>query len=116
LRLKDHPKGLSPEEAQTLKSLFTDKVMNIPYDVLFQWSDTKLYCSELVWKAYEKLDLSVGKKETFSVFDFSSDEAKALANARYGGVANLPMNETVVTPQAIYESELLDLVPPLTER
>lgn len=116
LRLKDHPDGLSSAEAGILKGLFTDKVMAIKYDKLFQWSDTKLYCSELVWKAYEKLDVSVGKKETFGVFDFTSEEAIALAKARYGGVDKLPVNETVVTPQAIYESDLLALVPPLTER
>ena len=116
LRLKDHPDGLSNEETKKMEGLFTPKVMAIGYDKLFQWSDTKLYCSELVWKAYEKLDVSVGKKETFAVFKFDTVEAIALANARYGGVDKLPLNETVVTPQAIYESNLLDLVPPLKER
>src|SRR5437867_163185 len=25
-----------------------------PYDLTFEWSDDKIYCSELVWKVYER--------------------------------------------------------------
>ncbi|HXM32621.1 MAG TPA: YiiX/YebB-like N1pC/P60 family cysteine hydrolase [Chthoniobacterales bacterium] len=122
LRLKDHPDGLSSIEAEKIKALFTPKVMGIGYDKWFKWGDDtwpgdKLYCSELVWKAYKNgLNIEVGKKTTFRAFDFSSEKAKALAKERYGGIDHLPLDEIVVTPQAIYESGDLQLVPPLTER
>jgi len=117
LRLKDHPDGLSSSEAEKIKALFTPKVMGIGYDKWFKWGDDKLYCSELVWKAYKNgLNIEVGKKATFRAFDFSSKEAETLVKERYGGIDHLPLDEIVVTPQAIYESDALQLVSPLTER
>jgi uncharacterized protein YycO len=33
-----------------------------PYDLYFEWSDDRIYCSELVWKIYKRaLDLEVGE-------------------------------------------------------
>ncbi|MEY2539277.1 MAG: hypothetical protein QOG67_3017 [Verrucomicrobiota bacterium] len=117
LRLKDHPDGLSSTDAATLKAFFTPSIMGAEYDKKFQWSDDKYYCSELVWKAYNTLEnREVGKKETFRAFDFSSKEATDLATARYGGVDKIPLDEIVITPQSIYSSDSLQLIPPLTER
>jgi|ERR1700682_1683648 len=117
LRLKDHHEGLSAAETEKLKAFFTPEVMGREYDSKFEWSPDKLYCSELVWKAYKsQLGIEVGALQTFSAFDFSDPRAKQLAQDRYGGVDKLPTNETIVTPQAIYESDLLELVPPLTQR
>ena len=32
-----------------------------PYDLTFEWSDERIYCSELVWKIYERaLGIEIG--------------------------------------------------------
>ncbi len=29
------------------------KVLGKPYDIYFEWDDRAIYCSEIVWKAYQ---------------------------------------------------------------
>jgi len=114
LRLSDHPQGLSDEEAASLKAFLVSK-LDVKYDLKFQWNDDKLYCSELVWKAYEKaLHIKVGEKQTFAEFDLTSAEGQKLASRYENGKP--PLNEEIVTPEAIYKYDKLSLVPPLTER
>jgi uncharacterized protein YycO len=73
----------------------------------FGWSDEKIYCSELVWKIYKRgADVEIGKLQQLSDFDLSSDIVKAKLKERYGD--NIPMNETVISPAAIFESQLLE--------
>jgi cell wall-associated NlpC family hydrolase len=37
-----------------------------PYDLLFQWSDDKIYCSELVWKLYQRsAGIELGRLRSF---------------------------------------------------
>ncbi|MDR1008258.1 MAG: YiiX family permuted papain-like enzyme [Campylobacteraceae bacterium] len=76
------------------------------YDLAFGWSDEKIYCSELVWKIYKRgADIEIGKLQQLSDFDLSSDIVKAKLKERYGD--NIPMNETVISPASMFESDLL---------
>lgn len=80
-----------------------------PYDLTFEWSDEKIYCSELIWKIYkEGANLEVGKMQRLKDFDLSAEPVKQKLRERYG--QNLPLEETVVSPAAIFESELLETV------
>lgn len=76
------------------------------YDSWFAWSDTKIYCSELIWKIYKRAaNVEIGKLEKLKDFDFSSDLAKKYVQLLYGN--NLPRNETVISPISMFNSELL---------
>jgi uncharacterized protein YycO len=63
-------------------------------------------CSELIWKVYkEATGLEVGKLEKLKDFDLTSKQVKQKMKERYGD--NIPLDETVITPVSIYNSELL---------
>lgn len=77
-----------------------------PYDIYFEWSDNKIYCSELVWKIYKQaLDIEIGKLEKLSDFDLSNKIVKAKMKERYGN--NIPMNEKIISPATMFNSDKL---------
>lgn len=79
------------------------------YDLTFEWSDDRMYCSELVWKLYQRsTGLEVGELAKLSSFDLSHPVVKEKLNERYGD--KIPMDEIVISPQAIVDSELLKTV------
>ncbi len=76
------------------------------YDIAFDWSDKKLYCSELVWKLYKDgCGIEVGKLKKLKNYDLSHPIVKEALKQRYG--ANIPLEEKMISPQAIFESDLL---------
>ena len=76
------------------------------YDLYFEWSDERIYCSELVWKIYKRaLNLELGELQTMGEFDLSDPLVKAKVRERFG--QSVPKNETVMSPAAIFASELL---------
>jgi uncharacterized protein YycO len=76
------------------------------YDLYFEWSDDRIYCSELVWKIYKRaLDLEVGELQTMQEFDLSDPLVQAKVRERFG--ESIPKNEIVISPAAIFASELL---------
>jgi len=78
-----------------------------PYDPYFEWSDERVYCSELVWKAYDRgLGVQLGALAPLSSFDLSSLLVKTKLAERYGG--KVPVNERVISPAAIFASPLLE--------
>lgn len=106
-RLKD-PANLDPAMYTKVKAA-GDKYNGKPYDIYFGWSDDKMYCSELVWKMYKQgANLEVGKLQKLKDFDLSDKNVKAILKERYGD--NIPLEEVVISPQSIYESELLETV------
>ncbi len=79
------------------------------YDTYFGWSDDKMYCSELVWKIYQRgAGLEVGKLQKLKDFDLTSEPVKRKMKERYGN--HIPLNETVISPVSIFDSELLETV------
>jgi hypothetical protein len=86
-----------------------DNLAGRPYDATFEWSDEKIYCSELVWKIYEQaLGTKIGALMTLKDFDLSSPVTKAKLKDRYGD--KIPLAEKVISPQTMFESELLETV------
>ena len=81
------------------------------YDARFQWDDTNLYCSELVWKLYLSAGVELCKPRHFRDYDLQRPEIKALIEARYGSMDRLPMDEKVVAPSDLAASRLLVEVP-----
>jgi uncharacterized protein YycO len=77
-----------------------------PYDIYFEWSDDKIYCSELVWKIYKQAtDIEIGELEQLSDFDLTNDIVKAKMKERYGD--SIPMDEKVISPAAMFNSDKL---------
>lgn len=72
------------------------------YDLKFQWSDKRMYCSELVYKVFVAGDRYVGEFKKFSDYDLSDRIVRDAIRSRYGNSINL--NEMVITPVDIYRS------------
>jgi len=78
------------------------------YDSKFQWSDNTMYCSELVYKIYEKVGVELCNKNTFSNYNLSSNEVQVAIKKRYN--TELDMKEPIVTPVDLSNSNLLTTV------
>ncbi|MBI3219944.1 MAG: YiiX family permuted papain-like enzyme [Bacteroidetes bacterium] len=104
-RLKDYEKILTNENQQRLKD-FGEKFKGKDYDIYFEWSDDKIYCSELVWKMYkEALGIEIGELQELKDFDLTSDVVKKKMRERYGD--KIPVHEKVISPAAMFESDKL---------
>jgi hypothetical protein len=77
-----------------------------PYDLYFEWSGDRIYCSELVWKMYDQaLGVHLGELQKLREFDMSSDVVRAKVRERYG--ENVPLDEPVISPARLFASPLL---------
>lgn len=76
------------------------------YDGQFLWDDTKIYCSELVWKAYQRaLGVELVPLGKYRDFDLSHPEVKKLLAERFHGP--VPLDESVMPPSSLFSSPLL---------
>jgi hypothetical protein len=99
---------LTPSVLEKMKEE-SAKIDGKNYDLTFEWSDDKIYCSELVWKIYKQATgLEIGKLQKLSEFDLSNEIVKKKMNERYGN--KIPLNEIVISPAAIFESPLLETI------
>ena len=81
-------------------------MMGKDYDWLFEWSDDRMYCSELVWKAYRNAaGLELGKLRALGDFDLDHEGARRLMEQRYG--SKVPLEMSVISPADIFASDLL---------
>jgi len=98
-------KSLSKEEVNTLKNLFKS-YEHKDYDEAFNWSDERIYCSELVYKLYNNgLQIKLCQPRKLSNFDLNNPLVKEKLNEKYGN--KIPLNEPMVSPEDIYKSALL---------
>jgi uncharacterized protein YycO len=72
------------------------------YDLKFEWSEDKMYCSELIYKIYESAGIKLCDINKFSDYDISSNEVQNEINRRYKTKINI--NEPVVTPVDLYKT------------
>ena len=104
-RLKNANSVLTPSNLKKMKEV-GNEFKGKDYDLTFEWSDEKIYCSELIWKIYKRATgIEVGKLEKFSDFDLTNSAVKSKMKERYG--VKIPLNETVISPAAIFDSENL---------
>lgn len=79
------------------------------YDPYFEWSDERIYCSELVWKIFDRgAGVQLGELQTIADFDLSHPAVQAKIRERYGD--RIPLDEIVVSPAAIFDAPLLETV------
>ena len=107
-RLKNADQFLTPEALSKMKQV-GNQFNGKNYDLTFEWSDDKMYCSELIWKIYQRATgIEIGKLEKLSDFDLTNEAVKQKVKERYGD--KIPTNEIVISPAAIFDSELLTTV------
>jgi len=107
-RLRDADRILTPEAVAKFRRAAA-KFQGNPYDLTFEWSDARIYCSELVWKIYDRgLGLRVGRLQKLREFDLSDPIVKAKMKERYGTA--IPMDETVIAPGEIFSFDGLVVV------
>jgi Permuted papain-like amidase enzyme, YaeF/YiiX, C92 family len=106
-RLKD-TSVLTPKVLDDMRTAGRN-MLGKDYDLYFEWSDIRLYCSELVWKIYSQgAHLEVGHLQKLADFDLTNPVVQQKLKERYG--ENIPKDEMVISPQAIFESDLLNTI------
>ncbi|HOI32081.1 MAG TPA: YiiX family permuted papain-like enzyme, partial [Bacteroidales bacterium] len=104
-RLKNADKVLTQETLTKMKQI-GEKYKGKNYDIYFEWSDDKIYCSELVWKIYkEATGIEIGELEHLSDFDLTNEIVQQKMKERYGD--NIPKEEKVISPAAMFNSNKL---------
>jgi len=107
-RLQNADRILSPDALNKLRQA-ADQFLGKPYDHTFEWSDARIYCSELVWKIYDRgLGIKIGRLQKLGDFDLSDPAVKGKIRERFGDA--IPMEETVISPGEMFASEALILV------
>ena len=86
------------------------KLVGKNYDLTFEWNDDRIYCSELVYKIYQRgAGIAVGKLQKLREFDLSSPLVKAKLVERYG--TKIPLDEPVISPGAIFsDTNLVEIL------
>jgi len=104
-RLKDADKILTGPVIKKMKQI-GEQLKGRHYDPFFEWTNDRLYCSELVWKIYkDATGLEIGRLQQLSDFDLTDPIVKQKLRERYG--KKIPLHETVISPASIFNSERL---------
>jgi uncharacterized protein YycO len=104
-RLKEADKVLTPATLKKMKNI-AQAMAGKNYDLYFEWSNDRIYCSELIWKIYkESTGLEIGQLQQLKDFDLSTPSVKQKLKERYGTA--IPTNQKVISPAAIFKSKLL---------
>jgi len=104
-RLKEADKLLTPDVLKRMTAV-RENLTGKDYDLLFGWSDEEIYCSELVWKLFDRAaGIQLGKLEKLRDFALDLPVVRAKLKERYGNA--VPMDETVISPGSLFEDRHL---------
>lgn len=107
-RLKNASSVLTPENVKKMKAVGA-RFQKKNYDLYFEWTNDRIYCSELVWKIYkEGLDVEIGKLEKLKNFNLTDPAVQNVLKERYGNA--VPLDETVISPMSMFNSDKLELI------
>ncbi len=96
---------LTPKALEQMRSV-GESHLGKSYDAVFNWSDTQIYCSELVWKIYsEGFGLHLVPPRALGDYDLTDPAVKEKLAERYGD--SIPLQEPVVSPGDLADSEML---------
>ena len=83
-----------------------EKYLGLPYDHMYLWGDDEFYCSELVYKAFNRgCGIRLCDLRQFEEYDL--EPVKRAIIERFGDV---PVGQMVVTPGDLAHSSMLKLV------
>jgi hypothetical protein len=101
-RLHDAKTALTPAALARLRAA-GQPMLGRSYDLYFGWADDRIYCSELIWKVYERgLHRRIGQLQQLRDFDLRNPAVQAKLRERYG--QRLPLSEIVISPVSIFNS------------
>jgi hypothetical protein len=104
-RLRNADSMLNGEMLSKLRRV-AEELRGKPYDPYFEWSDSRIYCSELVWKIYERsLGIEIGRLQKLKEMNLMAPVVRKALLKRYG--RKVPLNEKVISPGAMFNSKLL---------
>ena len=104
-RLKNADHVLSTSVLRDMKKE-AQKMIGKNYDSEFGWSDNQIYCSELVWKVYQRsAGIELVKLKKLRDYDFSNREVQSTLNKRYKN--GIPWEEPMISPGDLFESSHL---------
>lgn len=104
-RLQDASEVLKPAGVARLHKA-AKQYEGRPYDPTFTWSDDRLYCSELVWKIYQRgLGVRIGDLQQVRAFKLSDPEVQRRLKERYGD--KVPLDEPAISPGVMFASPRL---------
>lgn len=107
-RLKDADTRLTADVLRQMRAV-GEQFSGKDYDLYFEWSDERIYCSELVWKIFDRgAGIEVGERQTIANFDLSHPAVRAKIEERYGD--RIPLDEVVISPAAIFDAAVLETV------
>ena len=108
LRLKKEYAVLTPEVLAEMSGQATS-MLGKSYDIYFNWSDQELYCSELVWKIYQRaMRLELCPLRELRSYNLESKIVRYKLEERYG--KNIPLDEKMVAPEDIFLSNKLEAI------
>ena len=106
-RLRDASQALSPSVLGRMHSVGEDFIGRA-YDVWFRWDDTRVYCSELVYKIYERgAGIRIGKLQRAGDMDLASPVVQPKLRERFGPGTPFAPDEPVISPQAMFDDPRL---------
>ena len=107
-RLRGSERVLTPQDVAKLRQVAAS-FQGKPYDLTFEWSDDRIYCSELVWKIYDRgIGVRVGRLQRLRDFDLSGPAVKTKMKERFGN--HVPLDEMVISPGEMFSSDKLMIV------
>jgi|SRR5574343_108948 len=107
-RLKNANEILTTEVLNKMRT-YGNTMNNKNYDIYFEWSDEKIYCSELVWKIYKNgANIELCKTKKLKDFNLKNPLVQNIMKERYGN--NIPYDEAVVAPSQLYESSMVEKI------
>ncbi|WPO77574.1 YiiX family permuted papain-like enzyme [Flavobacterium sp. KACC 22761] len=99
---------LTPATMQKMKD-YSQQFNGKEYDAYFEWTDNRIYCSELVWKIYKNAaGIELSKLRKLKDFNLTDERVQKILKERYGN--NIPLEENVVAPSDLADSNLLKTV------
>ena len=106
-RLKDASTLTAATNEQMRK--MAEGLLGKHYDIYFDWKDNEWYCSEFVWKLFNRnYKMEVGKLGPLKDFDLTSKEVQSAMKKRYGN--DIPYNGLMISPEDMFNSPLLEEV------
>ncbi|MEZ5691443.1 MAG: YiiX/YebB-like N1pC/P60 family cysteine hydrolase [Rickettsiales bacterium] len=116
-------KGLKPQEAERIFEA-ASKYYGRPYDFFFLFDDERIYCSELVYKAFkEGLGIELGVVEKVGDLNINNMAARKLIKQRwqkhplcqeagmdFSKCNKVIMNQELVTPASVLRDSKLELI------